>query len=61
MFFGRAFKHSLKNQQRDIYESIKQEIGKNFGEHDVLIAQLITFVNTQQKKIATLEEQLKAK
>lgn len=60
-YFSKIFKRSQKLQQRDIYKAVMQEFGDSLGEHDVLIAELITFVNTQQKKIAKLEEQLKAK
>ncbi len=58
MFFKRGFNPSLSFQQSEIYASIIQEFGESLSEHDVLVAQLCTFVNTQQKKIATLEEKI---
>lgn len=58
-YFKKIFKHSLKLKQREIYGAIKKTFGGGLGAADVLISELITFVNTQQKKIAKLEEQLK--
>ena len=45
-------------QQHDIYESIRQEFADDWGDNDVLIAQLITFAETQRKQIVELEERL---
>ena len=58
-YFRRLFKLSPNVTQSSIYESIKQEFGNDFGENDVLIPALCTFVNTQQKKIDSLKKQLK--
>ena len=55
------FKHSLKMQQAEIYESVKQDLGQNFGEHDVLIPALLTLVNTNQKKIDSLKKKINSK
>lgn len=60
-YFFRIFQRAQTLQQCNIYESIKQEFGESWGDNAVLIAQLITFVNTQQKRIAELEKQLKPK
>ena len=57
-FYNEIFKYSLKTSQSEIYESLKQEFGKDFGEHDILIPALCTFVNTNQKKIEKLKEKL---
>ncbi|MBQ7454039.1 MAG: hypothetical protein IJS69_03170 [Selenomonadaceae bacterium] len=40
-----------------IYEMIKQEFGNKFGEYDVLISALCTFINTQQKLFAMNQQQ----
>ena len=40
-----------------IYEAIKQEFGKNFGEHDVLICALSTVLNQTQKNLLQLQQQ----
>ena len=61
MFFKRSFEHSLKKRQHEIYEFIKQEFGEKMGDYDVLLAQLMTYINTRQKRIAKLEKQLKSK
>ena len=60
-YFRKIIKKSLEFKQNEIYYSFKEEFGEKLGEQDVLISQLLTFVNTQQKKIAKLEEQLKTK
>ena len=56
LHFERLFKFSLKVSSSDIYESVKKEFGKYLNEQEILVAQLITLVNTQQKKIAKLKE-----
>ena len=50
-----------KLQQFELYETIKQEFSKDWGKQDVLIAELFTLINTYQKRIIKLEEQLKNK
>lgn len=56
-FFGQLLKRSLKNQSHEIYGAIKQEFGAEVDEHDVLIAELITFANNIQKNsMASLEK-----
>ena len=67
-FFNRLFKSSLRVSPSDMYESIKQRFGANFGEYDVTISVLCTMLSNYQKiieqnktRIAELEEQLKAK
>jgi len=60
-FFGSFFNRSLKLQQSEIYESIKQEFGKDFGDYDVLISTLLTLVNANQKRIEDLKKILENK
>lgn len=50
------FKKSLELQPFAVYETIKQEFGKNLGEYDVLVAALCAALNTQQK-ISRLNQQ----
>ncbi len=45
--------------QGDIYKAIRQEFGEAWGNYDVLLASLITYMNAQQKEIAVLEKSLK--
>ncbi len=59
--YNGLFKHTLKTQQWEIYESLKEDFGQNFGEHDVLIPALLTLVNTNQKKIDNLKKKLNIK
>ena len=59
MFSNFAFKYSVKLKSHDIYEAIKQEFTESLGDNDVLIAQLITYTDTQRKRIVELEDQLK--
>ena len=56
--YSEIFKHSLKTPQAKIYESLKEEFGKDFGEYDVLIPALLTLVNTNQKEIDSLKKKL---
>ena len=58
--FNAFLKKNLEHQSHEIYGAIKQEFGAEIAEHDVLIAELITFVNNMQKKsTASLEEATK--
>ena len=54
--FLNLFDESLSLMPFAIYEAIKEEFGKNLGEHDVLISALCTYINTQEK-IATINQQ----
>ncbi|MBR4904403.1 MAG: glycosyltransferase [Selenomonadaceae bacterium] len=60
-FYNGLLKHTGKTTQTDIYDSLKKEFGKDFGEYDVLIPALCTLVNTNQKKIEELKKKLKNK
>ncbi len=69
LFFLRMFKSSLEVSPTDMFMSIRQELGKNFGKYDdVVVPVLCTMINQYQKeidryktRIAEFEEQLKAK
>ena len=61
MFFEMASKYSVEVKPHEIYHEIMQQFGESLGDNDVLIAQLITYIDTHKKYIAELEEQLKAK
>ena len=67
-FLVRVFQSSLKVSSAAIYKSVNQELGKSFGKYDVLIPLIFTVASDLQKtilkkdkRIAELEEQLKAK
>ena len=60
-FYSRTFNNSLKVKPFELYEEILNHFGENMGEQDVLIAALLTYVNTQQKRIRELEKDLKNK
>lgn len=60
-FYNGIFKYSLTTSESEIYESLKQEFGKGFGEYDVLIPALCTLVNANQRKIENLKGKLKNK
>ena len=60
-FYNGLFKHTAKTTQTDIYDSLKQEFGRGFGEYDVLIPALLTLVNTNQKTIENLRKKLQNK
>ena len=67
-FFTRIFKECKKVSPPDMYLSIKEEFGKIFGEHELIVPVLCTMISSYRKiieedktKIAELEEQLKAK
>ena len=47
--FSAILQESFKLAPVVVYETIKQEFSKNFGEQDVLISALCTVINTQQK------------
>ena len=51
-FFLKLFNSSLKVSPSEMYESIKQEFGKNFGEYNVIVTVLCTMINNYQKIIA---------
>lgn len=51
-FFLKLFDSSLKVSSTDIYKSIKQEFGKNFGEYDIVVPVFCTLINKYQKIIA---------
>lgn len=57
-FYIGLFKHSLNHLKSEIYGSIQQEFGKDFGEYEVLIPTLCTLINTNQKKIENLKKKL---
>ena len=52
-FFIKLFKSSLKISPSNMYASIKQEFGGNFGEYAVLVPILCTLINKYQRIIAT--------
>ena len=60
-FYKGLFNRSLKCSQPEIYASLKQEFGKDFGEYEVLIPTLCTLVNTNQKTIDNLKKKLNNK
>ncbi|MBR4904404.1 MAG: glycosyltransferase [Selenomonadaceae bacterium] len=45
----------------NVYETVKNEFRKDFGKHDVLVAELCSLINEQYKEIIRLNEQLNAK
>ncbi|MBR4903147.1 MAG: glycosyltransferase [Selenomonadaceae bacterium] len=55
---GRFFRDSLEFSQSEIYKAIKEGFSGQFGKHDVLIAELYSVINAQQKEIRSLERQL---
>ena len=57
-YFNKIFKDFLTVKQQHIYEAIRKNLCENLGEDDVLIAQLCTFVNAQQKQIDTLKKNI---
>ena len=57
MFFEKNFKYYVKLKSNDIYTAIKQEFGEICGDHDILIAQLFTYLDTLNKRNAKLEQQ----
>ena len=59
-YFDRLFDNSLKVSSLEMYGSIKEEFGKNFGEYDVLISALFTLVNKYQRIIAEDKKRLSA-
>ena len=52
---GDLFKASLQLEPSAIYEAIKKDCGKNFGEHEVLISFLLADLITQQKNFVQLK------
>ena len=52
---------SFKVPQSEIYAAIKEEFGEKVGKQDVLVAELCSLINDQQKEIRRLNEQLNAK
>lgn len=54
--FSSMFQETIKLTPVDIYETIKQEFSRDFGEQDVLISALCTIINTQQR-ILSLSQQ----
>ena len=59
MFFDMNFRYRIELESHEIYEAMKQEFGKLWGDNDVLIASLITYVDTLKRRTAELSEQLK--
>ena len=57
--FGEFFRDSLSFSQSEIYRAIKDEFGGRLGKHDVLVAELGSVVNEQQKEIRKLEKKLR--
>ena len=51
-FFIKFFPSSLKVSASDMYQSINQEFGKNFGEYNVIVSVLCTLINKYQRIIA---------
>ncbi|MCR5833693.1 MAG: glycosyltransferase [Selenomonadaceae bacterium] len=47
--FGVLLPASFKLNPFEVYDTIKQEYGKHFGDNDVLISALCSFVNTMQR------------
>ncbi|MCR5833691.1 MAG: hypothetical protein K6G55_03475 [Selenomonadaceae bacterium] len=47
--FGACLQASFNLNPFEVYETIKQEYGKHFGDNDVLISALCSFVNTLQR------------
>ena len=57
-FYNSFFKRSLNCSPSEIYYSIQQEFGKDFGDYEFLIPMLCTFANANQKKIEDLKQKL---
>lgn len=53
-----ALKMSLKIPQVDIYQAIKENYGEKFGKYAVLVAELCSLINDQQKEIHKMQAQL---
>ena len=54
-FYGKlcnAFKNAKYLTKAEVYNSVKNEFGKNFGEYDVLVSALCTTVFEQQKNVS---------
>lgn len=47
--FKWLYSYALKTSSCDAYKSIQKDFKEYFGEHDVLISALCTFINAQQK------------
>ena len=58
--FHAVLSASLNVPPHVVYEAIKQEFGKNFGEHDVLICALSTVLNSTQKNFLQMRQQVQA-
>ena len=52
---------TLNVPSSNLYETVKKEFHKDFGKYDVLVAELCSLINDQQKEIRRLNEQLNAK
>ena len=55
----------IQTQKKDvaaveIYEAVKEGFGKKLGKHDVLVAELCSLIDDQNKEIAKLKERLKS-
>ena len=58
--FNAVLPASLNVPPHVVYEAIKQEFGKNFGEHDVLICALSTVLNSTQKNFLQMRQQFQS-
>lgn len=54
--FSGMFQEKIKLTPVDIYETIKQEFSKDFGEQDVLISALCTIISIQQKMLSLSQQ-----
>ncbi len=52
---------NIKVSQVEVYEAIKELFGAKLGKHAVLVAELCSLINSQQKEIRRLNEKISAK
>ena len=57
--FDVSLEYRVELESHEIYDAIKAEFGDAWGDNDVLIAQLITYVDTLKRKSAEMSGQLK--
>ena len=55
LVLGDLFESSLQVAPSSIYEAIRRECGKNFGEHEILISFLLADLIEQQKNFVQLK------
>ena len=61
--FGRLLGYTQKHKcsPAGVYEAVKQEYSEKLGKYNVLVAELCSLINGQQKEIREMKEQLASK